>query len=441
LKGEIITIGNELLSGLVTDINATFIAERLSSFGIEPLYITTVGDDESRIGQSLKAAVIRADVIVVTGGLGPTPDDITSKAIAKALEKRLVLFPEALDQIEIKLKKRGIKLGPGSERQALLPKGSTIIKNPVGTAPGYKISQDGKFIFVLPGVPKEMKVMIDQGVLPILSEEAKQKIFVAKKVLKVFGLTESQVYERVKNISYNKELMQVGFLPVFPENFITITARVEDSMESAEGLVRGVEEKMRGVLGERVFGEDDETLEMVVAGMLITKGLKLAVSESCTGGLLSKRLTDLPGSSTYFERGVVSYSNEAKSSLIGVDQTLIQTKGAVSTGVAKAMALGIKKNAKVDIGVSITGIAGPSGGTEEKPVGTVFIALAFNENRSSSQKKEEIVISQGYAFPGDRESIRLISSEMALEWIRRYLLGGKITEVGERWRAIGAVDI
>ncbi len=441
MKGEIITIGNELLSGLVTDTNSTFIAERLSSFGIEPLYITTVGDDESRIGQSLKAAVLRADVIVVTGGLGPTPDDITSKAIAKALEKRLVLFPEALDQIEIKLKKRGIKLGPGSERQALLPKGSTIIKNPVGTAPGYKISQDGKFIFVLPGVPKEMKVMIDQGVLPILGEESKQKIFVAKKVLKVFGLTESQVYERVKNISYNKKLMQVGFLPVFPENFITITARVEDSMESAEGLVRGVEEKMRGVLGERVFGEDDETLEMVVAGMLITKGLKLAVSESCSGGLLSKRLTDLPGSSTYFERGVVSYSNEAKSSLIGVDQTLIQTKGAVSADVAEAMAMGIKRGAKTDIGVSITGIAGPSGGTEEKPVGTVFIALAFNEDRSSNHKKEEIVISQGYAFPGDRESIRLISSEMALEWIRRYLLGGKIAEVGERWRATEAVDI
>ncbi len=433
MKGEIITIGNELLSGLVTDINAAFIAERLSSFGIEPLYITTIGDDESRIGQSLTVAILRADIIVVTGGLGPTPDDITSRAIAKALGRRLVLFPEALDQIKIKLKKRGIKLGPGGERQALLPKGSTIIKNPVGTAPGYKISQDEKYIFVLPGVPKEMKVMIDQGVMPILSEETKRETFVAKKVLKVFGLTESQVCERVKNISYDNELIQVGFLPVFPENLITITARVDDSMESAEGLVSGVEEKMRGVLGERVFGEDDETLEMVVAGILITKGLNLAVSESCTGGLLSKRLTDIPGSSAYFERGVVSYSNEAKSSLIGVDPILIQTKGAVSTDVAEAMALGIKRSAKTDIGVSITGIAGPSGGTEEKPVGTVFIALAFDEDSGSKRKKTEIVISHGYAFPGDRESIRLISSEMALEWIRRCLLGGTMAGVGERW--------
>lgn len=435
MKGEIVTIGNELLSGLVTDTNAPFIAERLSAFGVEPLHITTIGDDERRIEESLTRAVSRTDVVVVTGGLGPTPDDITSKAVAKAMGRTLILSPEALDQIKIKYKRRGIDLGPGGERQALLPRGATIIKNPVGTAPGYHISQDGKHIFVLPGVPKEMKVMMSQGVLSILGEETKRDSFVAKKVLKVFGLTESQVFERVKEISYDEDKIKVGFLPVFPENLITITANSKKSLEEAESLVEALEEKMRGELGERVFGEDDETLEMVVAGMLIAGGLTVAVSESCTGGLLSKRLTDIPGSSAYFERGVVTYSNGAKSSLLGIDKDIISKKGAVSSEVAEAMALGVRRGAGADIGVSITGIAGPSGGTEEKPVGTVFIAIAYDEDRVDGRGKrgKETVVSRGYSFTGDRERIRLISSEMALEWIRRYLIGGTLTGVGERW--------
>ncbi|MBN1573566.1 MAG: competence/damage-inducible protein A [Deltaproteobacteria bacterium] len=433
MRGEIITIGNELLSGHVTDTNATFIADRLFQFGIETIQITTVGDDEVRIVESLKTAVSRADVVVVTGGLGPTPDDITSKAVAKGMGLRLVLFPEALDQIEAKYEKRGIKLGPGAERQALMPAGSEMITNPVGTAPGYHILQDEKHVFVLPGVPEEMTVMMDQGVLTIIAERLRRGSFVAKKVLKVFGLTESQVYERVKDIPYDRDRIKVGFLPIFPENHVTITARSKESMERAEELVEGIEKKMRVELGERVFGEDDETLDMVVSGMLITGGLTLAVSESCTGGLLSKRLTEVPGSSAYFKSGIVSYSNEAKSYLIGVDPVLISTKGAVSSDVAEAMALGVKRSAKTDIGISITGIAGPSGGTEEKPVGTVFIGLAYDDDRGAKRKRSEIVVSKGYKFIGDRGRIRLISSEMALEWLRRCLLGKKVSEVGERW--------
>ncbi len=433
MRGEVITIGNELLSGLVRDTNAPFIAERLFSLGIETHQITTVGDDESQIVDSLKAALSRADLVVVTGGLGPTPDDITSKAVAKAMGLRLVLSPEALAQIEAKFKKRGIKLGPGAERQALIPAGSEIITNPVGTAPGCHILQDEKHVFVLPGVPQEMEVMMDQGVLTIIAEGTKRESFVAKKVLKVFGLTESQVYERIKGISYDGDKIKVGFLPVFPENHVTITAGSTESMERAVELVEGVEKKMRAELGDRIFGEDEETLDMVVSGMLITGGLTVAVSESCTGGLLSKRLTDVPGSSAYFKTGIVSYSNEAKSSLIGVDPHLISTKGAVSSDAAEAMALGVKRSAKTDIGVSITGIAGPSGGTEEKPVGTVFIGMAYDDNRGAGRIGSEIVVSQGYRFTGDRGRIRLISSEMALEWLRRYLLGEKVSGVGERW--------
>jgi nicotinamide-nucleotide amidase len=433
VTGAIITVGNELLSGLVRDTNAPFIADRLFSLGIETCQMTTVGDDESGIVESLKAAVSRTDLVVVTGGLGPTPDDITSKAVAKAMGLRLVLSPEALRQIEAKFKKRGIKLGPGAERQALMPAGSEMITNPVGSAPGYHIQKDEKHVFVLPGVPEEMEVMMDQGVLTIIAEGLGRESFVAKKVLKVFGLTESQVYERIKGISYDGDRIKVGYLPVFPENHITITARSTESMENAEELVEGIEKKMRVELQDRIFGEDEETLDMVVAEMLISGGLTVAVSESCTGGLLSKRLTDVPGSSAYFKTGIVSYSNEAKGSLLGVDPYLISTKGAVSSDVAEAMALGVKRSTGADIGVSVTGIAGPSGGTEEKPVGTVFIGMAYDDDRGAKGIGSEIVVSQGYRFTGDRGRIRLISSEMALEWLRRYLLGEKVSAIGERW--------
>jgi nicotinamide-nucleotide amidase len=418
VKGEIITIGNELLSGLVIDTNRSYIAGRLMTAGVMPAFMTTVGDDEDAIGDAVTRAASRADVIVVTGGLGPTPDDITSKCVAKALERRLVLSPEAQQQIQDRYKKRGMSVPADAGRQALIPHGSRIIVNPVGTAPGYYLAAADRVIIVLPGVPDEMRVMVDQGVLPILETRADVDVFIVRRILRIFGLTESQVNEHVREVPYDSRRVTIGFLPVFPENHLTITARSAVSRQDAEAVAEQTARAMRAVLGDRVFGQDDQTLEAVVGGMLINRGCTVAVAESCTGGLLSQRLTAIPGSSSYFLRGAVTYSNDSKTHLLGVDPGLIAEFGAVSDAVAAAMARGIKESSSADLGISITGIAGPSGGTREKPVGTVFIGMAFEDAGALSAR------SHGYRFHGDRARIRLIASEMALEWIRRYLLRG-----------------
>jgi nicotinamide-nucleotide amidase len=416
LRGEIVTVGNELICGLVTDTNSPYIAERLMSLGVEPLFITSVGDDEWAIEDALLRAIGRAEVVIVTGGLGPTPDDITSRAAAKSMGKRLMLSPEALEHIKKRYKRWGINPDSRAERQALIPQGARIIINPVGTAPGFYMSHKGKHLFFIPGVPKEMKVIMDQGVLPIIADEIPQDVFSARKVLKIFGLTESQVYEKVKDVRYDTERVKLGFLPVFPENHLSVTVRTNSSVADAQKILDHVEESMRDALGDAVFGEDEDTLEKVVARLLKSKEKTIAVAESLTGGLLAERLTNIPGSSNYFERGIVTYSDESKVSLLGVDKKLISDFGAVSAQVAEAMAIGIKRISGTDIGVSTTGIAGPGGGSDNKPVGTVFIALAYDDGGKVS------VRSHRYGFFGDRDRIRQISSEMGLEWIRRYLM-------------------
>jgi nicotinamide-nucleotide amidase len=416
LKGEIITIGSELVSGLVVDENSAYIAQRLVSVGIEPFYLTSVGDDEGAIEDALLRAVGRVGVVITSGGLGPTPDDITSRTVAKALGKRLVLMPEALEYIRRRYEKRGIDVPGTAQRQALMPYGSQVLANPIGTAPGYYIPHAGKHLFFVPGVPEEARAIVEQEILPVITEEIPREFYVARRVLKIFGLTESQVYEKVKDISYDPSKVSLGFLPVFPENHLSITARSHHGENQAFEVLEQVEESMRAVLGEVIFGHDDETMEEVVAGLLLSKGVTLAVAESLTGGLLAQRLTTVPGSSLYFDRGIIGYSNTAKSDHLCVDPLLISEFGAVSAPVAEAMARGIKEVSGTDVGVSMTGIAGPSGGSEQKPVGTVYIALCYDAEEGVAVK------SRHYQFFGDRHRIRLITSEMALEWIRRYLL-------------------
>ncbi|MBN2224152.1 MAG: competence/damage-inducible protein A [Deltaproteobacteria bacterium] len=418
MKGEIITIGNELLSGLVVDTNRSYVAGRLMTAGVIPSFMTTVGDDEGAIADAVTRAVERARVIVVTGGLGPTPDDITSKSIARALEKRLILDPSAERQIQARYKKRGINPPADASRQALIPHGGRVIVNPIGTAPGYYLVVGDKIVFVLPGVPEEMRVMVDQGVLSILETQGDADVYIVRRILRIFGMTESQVNERVKDVAYDGRRVTVGFLPIFPENHLTVTAHSSVSKNDADQIAQETADAMRAALGDRVFGRDDQTLEAVVGGMLITRGYTVAAAESCTGGLLAQRLTAIPGSSSYFLRGVVAYSNDSKTGLLGIDPALIAEFGAVSGEVASAMARGIKESSSADLGISITGVAGPSGGTKGKPVGTVFIGMAFDDGGTCS------VRSHGYRFYGDRGRIRLISSEMALEWIRRYLIRG-----------------
>jgi nicotinamide-nucleotide amidase len=421
VRGEIVTIGNELLTGLVTDTNTAYIAGELFAVGIETAFLTTVGDVEDDIADALVRAAERARVVVVTGGLGPTPDDITSRAAARAFGKSLVLDPEAFEHIKKRYRKRNMPVGPTAERQALIPRGARIIGNPVGSAPGFVIEHNDALLFFIPGVPEEMAVMTAQGIAPIIHERLTGHIFTARKVLKVFGLTESQVYERLKPVLPDLGPVAVGFLPVYPENRISLISRSEASSAGAYKALEAAENKIRDILDEFIFGENDETLEQVVGRLLDRAGMTLAVAESCTGGLLAQRITSIPGSSGYFIRGVVSYSNEAKSRYLNVAPDLIEEHGAVSDETARAMARGVKDDAAggdpVDIGVAVTGIAGPSGGSEEKPVGTVFVALAHDDGGG-----ETVTECKSYRFIGDRDRVRLISSQVALEWIRRYIL-------------------
>lgn len=421
MRGEIITIGNELLTGLVTDTNAAHIAGEFFAVGIETAFLTTVGDTEEDIADALIRAAGRARVVVVTGGLGPTPDDITSRAAARAFGRSLVLDPDAFEHIKQRYLKRNMPIGPSVERQALIPRGARIIINPVGSAPGFMVEYQEALLFFIPGVPEEMTVMMAQGIVPVIEETLTGHIFAARKILRIFGLTESQVYERVKPVLTEIGPVFVGFLPVYPENKISLISRSEVSSARAFDALDGAEQRIRETLDEYIFGENDDTLERVVGRLLERAGMTLAVAESCTGGLLAQRITSIPGSSNYFVRGVVSYSNEAKIRYLGVDQKLIEDHGAVSDEVARAMAMGVKDGAAgvrpVDIGVAITGIAGPSGGSEEKPTGTVFVALAHEDGG-----EETVTECKSYRFYGDRDRVRLISSQVALEWIRRYIL-------------------
>jgi nicotinamide-nucleotide amidase len=421
VRGEIVTIGNELLTGLVTDTNAAHIARELFAVGIETAFLTTVGDTEEDIADALIRAAGRARAVVVTGGLGPTPDDITSRAAARAFGRSLVLDSDAFEHIKARYLKRNMPVGPTAERQALVPRGARIIENSVGSAPGFMVEHEEALFFFIPGVPEEMAVMTAQGIVPIIRERLTGHISVARKILKIFGLTESQVYERVRPILSEIGSVTVGFLPVYPENRISLVSRSEvssarayEALDTAEGLIR---ER----LDEYIFGEDDDSLERVVGRLLDRAGMTLAVAESCTGGFLAQRITSIPGSSGYFVRGVVSYSNEAKSRYLGVDPVLIEKHGAVSDEAARAMAAGVREGAAgggpVDIGVAVTGIAGPTGGTEQKPVGTVFVALAHTDGGGKT-----VTECKSYRFMGDRDRVRLISSQVALEWIRRYML-------------------
>ncbi len=303
MKGEIITVGNELLSGLVTDTNSAYIAGRLMTVGVRIVFMTTVGDDEGAIVDAVKRGLERAEAIVVTGGLGPTPDDITSRGIAKALERQLVLSPEAQEQIRNRYKKRGIQLSADADRQALIPHGARVITNPVGTAPGYWVKLAAARIFVVPGVPEEMRVMTDQGIVPILQAESGPGVFFTRRVLHIFGLSESQVYERLKGVPYSPKGVTIGFLPVFPENHLTVTAQSHVSKDDAQRIASEVEATVRGALGNTIFGADDQTLEGVVGGMLIGGKVTVSTAESCTGGLLAQRLTDHSGKLRLFSQG------------------------------------------------------------------------------------------------------------------------------------------
>lgn len=406
-----LSIGDELLSGEITDTNAAFIADRLVANGLRSGWHLQVGDSERDIEDALAFLMSRSAVVIATGGLGPTVDDLTARAAAKATGRQLVLNNEALAHLQRIGEKLGGDIIPLNEKQALIPAKATVVPNPTGTACGFRIDHDARHLFFLPGVPSEMERMIDESVIPFLRTSCTEREFSATRTYKVFGLSEAEAGDLTKEWHNPMAGLSLAFRVAFPEIFIKLRAVAPHKLMLTEQFERAAA-GLRRQLADYLYAENDDTMDSVLADLFRTRRLTVATAESCTGGLLAKRLTDTPGSSAYFLQGAVTYADAAKTRILGVPPTLIQNKGAVSKEVAMEMARGMRKVAGSDLALSITGIAGPDGGTADKPVGTVFMALADSKGCQ--------VLS--CTFPGSREEIRSLTTFTAMDWLRRHLL-------------------
>ena len=411
MRAEIIATGSELLSGGVPETNSIFLSEGLLLVGLETAFKTVVGDDEKDMEEALRRAMDRADAVIVTGGIGPTEDDITRKVIAKIVKRRLVLNEDAFKAIHARLSGRGREYVSTNDRQALIPAGARLLHNPVGIAPGFFLDEESTFVAVLPGVPKEMTAMYLEGLRPVLEERFGGKIFIRRRILHTCGVSESAVNQAIQDIM-KRGAPAVGLTVKETGVDIRIIAS-ETGAERAQSLVDSTEAAIREKLGDAVYSVDGQPMEEVVGALLKQRRLKLSVAESCTGGLIGARITNIAGSSEYFERAAVTYSNPAKTEMLGVPGALLERYGAVSSEVAAAMARGIRQAAKTDLGLSVTGIAGPDGGTEQKPVGLVYTALAGAQGVKTNEHR----------FFGNREQVRMKASQMALDMVRRHLIG------------------
>ena len=407
MNAEVITIGNEILSGRIVDSNSAFIGARLSGIGVPLTWITSVGDDRDRIAQAFEQAWARADVIIVTGGLGPTHDDMTKLVFAEWFGRKLVLNEQVLEQVRARFAHRGIEMPSSNVDQAMVPEGVEALENRWGTAPGLHLEEAGKHVFLLPGVPREMKGLLEQCVIPILKRSGFGRS-ILQHTLRSTGISESALYERLRDLPGMDAL---AFLPGLAGVDLNITVQGDE-----ERVVQAQVERMAAEIRERVgtflYGEGDQTIEAVLGEMLMAKGWRIAVAESCTGGLIANRITDAPGSSDYFERGIVAYSNRAKVELLGVPEDLIATHGAVSAPVAEAMASGVRMRSNVNISLSVTGIAGPSGGTEEKPVGLVFMGVSTAADTFSNK----------FQFGNERWVNKQRAAQAGLDLVRRVLI-------------------
>lgn len=410
LTAEIIAIGSELLAPDRTDTNSLWLTEKLNSIGIEVRLKTIVGDDDARLEEAIRDATKRSKVVITTGGLGPTEDDITRKVAGRALGRRLLLDESILEELRKKFLSFGQVMPERNSRQAMVIENADVLPNPNGSAPGMFIDHQGVAIVLLPGPPREMRPMFENHVQPRLVGRA-GNVRVVRRMLRVAGMGESAVDEKIAPIYTQHENPQTTILFNQSEIEIHLTARGRTEDE-ANILLDRLSGQLEERLGNAVFSFAGEKMEEVVGLKLAVGGYTLAVAESCTGGLIAQRLTDVPGSSKYFMEGVVAYSNESKTRTLGVDPALILENGAVSAPVARAMAQGVRKRAKTDFGLSVTGIAGPGGGTEEKPVGLVYIALSDDVQTKHRELK----------IPGDRQLIRWRASQAALDILRRRLI-------------------
>jgi nicotinamide-nucleotide amidase len=410
MTAEILTIGDELLIGQVVNTNQAYIAEALNGVGIRVARMTTAGDDLADILQAFRRAWDEQDVVIVTGGLGPTHDDITKKAVCTFFDTDLVSNPEVRAHIVSLMQQRNMPWSPAAEEQTLVPRSAQLIPNPHGTASGLLFGDDARTLIVLPGVPYEMKAMMTQTVLPLLVRRAGRGA-IRHRTLRTTGISESALTQKLGDIDALLQGARLAFLPSPTGVRLRITVH-DNTPEQAERRSADVEERIRQKVGTYIYGTGTEELQEVVGTLLARRHLTIAVAESCTGGLIADRLTDVSGSSVYFERGLVTYSNRSKVELLGVPEELLVTHGAVSKEVALAMAEGVRSSAETDIGVSCTGIAGPTGGTEEKPVGLVWIGFA--DARGS--------LALRFNFGGPREVVKERAAHAALELVRRRVM-------------------
>ena len=410
MQGEIITTGNELLTGRIGDFNARYAARRLHEAGLMVQRLTILGDHSPLFQDLLTEALARSKFIIITGGLGSTEDDITVAAATQALNLRLRCDEVLLERIRRCLGERQIPWEERYARLALIPEGAQVL-DPGGMACGFALKHRDTRLFFLPGVPKEMRLLFDALVLPALVESAGGGERLAQRTLRFFGISEARLQQVVSHLpDFQPGEVTVGFYPNFPETHLTLTMRGPDRQALEETLDRLTSALAREV-GDVLLGSDLISLEGLVGRYLQKNGLTLAVAESCTGGLIGHRLTDIPGASDYFLGGVVSYSNDAKCDLLRVPDATLARHGAVSPETARDMARGVREVFHAAIGLAVTGIAGPSGGSLEKPVGTVYIGLATNTG-------EEV---WRYQFHGNRAEIKTLTAETALDQLRREL--------------------
>ena len=414
MKAEIIAVGSELLTPDRVDTNSLFVTEELNKLGIEVLRKTIVGDNRELLAEAFRDALNRVPVVITSGGLGPTEDDLTRETVAELLGRRLQRNDEVVRAIEARFRSFKRDMPAVNLRQAMVPEGAEVLENPRGTAPGLWIEDKGRMVALLPGPPRELKPLFLEQVLPRLRRHV-SGVRMFHRELRVTGLGESHVEERIRPIYTRYPHVNTTILAAPGEVQIHLRIWTDDTTQ-AETTLDEIVRSFELALGDRIFAHKDVPLEDVVAELLTTNRATISTAESCTGGLLAERLTRIPGSSTYFLGGVVSYSNERKTVWTEVPAELIASKGAVSAEVAVALAEGIRRSVGSTFGVGITGIAGPGGGSEEKPVGTVHIALA-----TPAGTKERLV-----HLPGDREMIRFHASQLALDMVRvHYLFDGK----------------
>ncbi len=412
VSAEIIAIGSELLTPTRTDTNSLWLTEKLNDIGIEVMLKTIVGDDGARLEEAVGDAMRRSDIVITTGGLGPTTDDITREFTAKAVGRDLVYHDDIEEHLRERFRNWGREMPEINKRQAYVIEGAEVLPNPNGSAVGMMAEIDGRLLIVLPGPPRENQPMFADHVLPRLKELAGD-VHVARRVLKVSGMGESAVDEIAAPIYTQYEGVQTSVLFNKSEVEIHIAASSSDA-EDAQTTVDKLSDEIAAALGNAVFSINGESMEAVVGRLLIARSETLSVAESCTGGLIGRRITEVPGSSAYFLEGAVTYSNAAKIRTLGVSPEILETHGAVSAECAEAMAAGMRERAATTHAISVTGIAGPDGGSDEKPVGTIFIGHA-GPNGTKSLK---------LVLPGDRYLIRWRSSQAALDYLRRQLLKG-----------------